>query len=90
MEGDESERAKREGEDPVVLRLKVYRSLGIDVEMSASGTSAGGEGKGIGGFDRAVVRSKGTEGKGQGDVHVVKIEPRFSRFFYANYFWGVM
>ena len=61
-------------EDDVVLKLKVYRSLGIEVEMDEGGV-----------FEKAVVRNSR-----RGDVHVVRIEKRFSRFFYANYFWGVL
>ena len=77
VEGDENERTKREAEDEVVLRLKVYRSLGMDLE-----TEGGNEG---GGVKKVVVRSKE-----KGDVHVVQVDPKFSRFFYANYFWGSM
>lgn len=74
VEGDEANRAKREGEDPVVLKLKVYRSLGIDVEADAAGT-----------YNKAVIRNNA-----KGDVHVVNIDPKFSRYFYANYFWSTM
>ncbi|KAJ4411279.1 putative kinetochore protein spc24 [Gnomoniopsis sp. IMI 355080] len=62
-------------EDEVVLRLKVYRSLGIEVERD------GKEGE----FSRAVVRSDR-----KGDVHVVNLDKKFSRFFYANYFWQTL
>jgi kinetochore protein Spc24 len=55
----------------VLLRLKVYRSLGIEIERD-------GEGE----FSRVVVRNDR-----KGDVHVVNIDRKFSRFFYANYFW---
>ncbi|KAK4126009.1 Spc24-domain-containing protein [Parathielavia appendiculata] len=58
-------------EDEVLLRLKVYRSLGIEIERDAEGE-----------FSRVVVRNDR-----KGDVHVVNIDRRFSRFFYANYFW---
>ena len=56
------------------LKLKVYRSLGIDAEPDAAGN-----------FTKAVIRNRQ-----KGDVHVVNIEPRFSRFFYADYFWRGM
>ncbi|KAH6635448.1 Spc24 subunit of Ndc80-domain-containing protein [Chaetomium sp. MPI-SDFR-AT-0129] len=59
-------------EDEVLLRLKVYRSLGIEIERD----SKDGE------FNRVVVRNDR-----KGDVHVVNIDRKFSRFFYANYFW---
>jgi len=62
-------------EDEVLLRLKVYRSLGIDIERD----SKDGE------FSRAVVRNDR-----KGDVHVVNIDRKFSRFFYANYFWQIV
>lgn len=62
-------------EDEVLLRLKVYRSLGIEVERDAEG----------GEFARAVVRNDR-----KGDVHVVNLDKKFSRFFYANYFWQTL
>lgn len=62
-------------EDEVLLRLKVYRSLGIEVERDAEG----------GDFARAVVRNDR-----KGDVHVVNLDKKFSRFFYANYFWQTL
>jgi kinetochore protein Spc24, fungi type len=77
MRGRAEEVVEREhggpSEDEVLLRLKVYRSLGIDVEAE----------EGTGQFERAVVRNRE-----RGDVRVVNIEPRFSRKFYADYFWG--
>ena len=62
-------------EDEVLLRLKVYRSLGIEIERDAKD----------GEFNRAVVRNDR-----KGDVHVVNIDRKFSRFFYANYFWQIL
>ena len=59
-------------EDEVLLRLKVYRSLGIELERD----DKDGE------WSRAVVRNDR-----RGDVHVVNMDKKFSRFFYANYFW---
>ena len=72
VEGSEASRVKREGDDPVVLKLKVYRSLGIDVEPDAAGQ-----------YNKAVIRNDK-----KGDVHVINIDPKFSRYFYANYFWS--
>ncbi|OAA68985.1 kinetochore protein spc24 [Cordyceps fumosorosea ARSEF 2679] len=66
-------------DDEVLLRLKVYRSLGIDVERDGDGEAGGGE------WTRAVIRNER-----KGDVHVVNIEKKFSRFFYANYFWKTL
>ncbi|GAB1318780.1 putative kinetochore protein spc24 [Madurella fahalii] len=59
-------------EDEVLLRLKVYRSLGMEIERDTKD----------GEFSRVVVRNDR-----KGDVHVVNIDRRFSRFWYANYFW---
>jgi kinetochore protein Spc24 len=78
VEGSATERGRRELEDETVLRLKVYRSLGIDLE-----------GDGNGGFSKAVIRRGGGR-SGRGDVHLVNLQENFTRFFYANYFWGTM
>jgi kinetochore protein Spc24 len=61
-------------DDEITLKLKVYRGLGIDVERDENGE-----------YTKAVIRN----GK-KGDVHVVNVENKFSRFFYANYFWGTL
>lgn len=53
------------------LKLKIYRSLGIDAEPDSSGI-----------YSKAIIRNTV-----KGDVHTVNIGPKFSRFFYANYFW---
>lgn len=74
VEGDESARREREANDATVLRLKIYRSLGIDAEADENGN-----------YNKAVIRDSR-----KGDVHVVNIDPKFSRFFYANYFWQTM
>ncbi|KAI9757231.1 MAG: glutathione S- transferase, nitrogen catabolite repression regulator [Chaenotheca gracillima] len=74
VEGGEAERGKRGLEDATLLRLKLYRSLGIEVEADESGN-----------YNKAVIRNNR-----KGDVHVVNIDPKFSRFFYANYFWQTM
>jgi len=74
LEGDEMARREREADDATILRLKIYRSLGIDVEADEAGN-----------YHKAVIRNSR-----KGDVHVVNIDPKFSRFFYANYFWQTM
>lgn len=56
------------------LKLKIYRTLGIDVEADGAGN-----------YNKAVIRNNQ-----KGDVHVVNIDPKFSRYFYANYFWQTM
>ncbi|KAI9747103.1 MAG: kinetochore-associated Ndc80 complex subunit spc24 [Lichina confinis] len=74
LEGGELERGKRELEDETILKLKVYRSLGIEVESDGAGS-----------YRKAVIRSTH-----KGDVHVVNIDSTFSKHFYANYFWQTM
>lgn len=56
------------------LKLKVYRSLGIDADHDTTGA-----------YNKATIRN--TQ---KGDVHVVNIDPKFSRYFYANYFWQTL
>jgi kinetochore protein Spc24, fungi type len=74
--GDEGGPAGRDArDDEAVLKLKVYRMLGIDVEPDAE----------TGVYSKATVRSRE-----RGDVRVVNVDPKFSRFFYANYFWGAL
>lgn len=79
-------------DDEVLLRLKVYRSLGIELERGGDADgegggdgSGGGSGSGTGEFTKAVVRNDR-----RGDVHVVNLDKKFSRFFYANYFWQTL
>ncbi|KAL3461623.1 putative kinetochore protein spc24 [Aspergillus heterothallicus] len=74
VEGDETTRREREADDAILLRLKIYRALGIDIEADEAGN-----------FTKAVIRNSR-----KGDVHVVKLDPKFSRFFYSNYFWSTM
>ena len=58
------------------LKLKVYRSLGIDVEPDPVS----------GAYTKACVVNRQ-----KGDAHVVSIEPgKFSRFFYAGWFWKIL
>ncbi|KAI9054964.1 hypothetical protein LZ554_002107 [Drepanopeziza brunnea f. sp. 'monogermtubi'] len=58
-------------DDEVSLKLKVYRGLGIELERDAEGE-----------YCKAVIRNMG-----KGDVNIVNVDNKFSRFFYANYFW---
>ncbi|KAL2811062.1 Spc24 subunit of Ndc80-domain-containing protein [Aspergillus granulosus] len=74
IEGDETTRREREADDAILLRLKIYRALGIDIEADEAGN-----------FTKAVIRNSR-----KGDVHVVNLDPKFSRFFYSNYFWSTM
>ena len=57
------------------LKLKLYRTLGIDVEADPT----------TGTYNKAIIRNAT-----KGDVHVVNIDPKFSRHFYTNYFWRTM
>lgn len=75
VEGDEAARRRDAVDDEVLLRLKVYRSLGIDIERDEKD----------GEWSRAVVRNDR-----KGDVHVVNMDRKFSRYFYANYFWSTL
>lgn len=64
-------------DDEVLLRLRVYRSLGIELERDGAGHD--------GEWTRAVIRNDR-----KADVHVVNMDKKFSRFFYANYFWQTL
>ncbi|KAK7432620.1 putative kinetochore protein spc24 [Neonectria magnoliae] len=75
VEGDVASRRRDPVDDEVLLRLKVYRSLGIDLERD------GRDGE----WSKAVVRNDR-----KGDVHVVNMDKKFSRYFYANYFWQTL
>ena len=61
-------------DDEISLKLKLYRGLGIDIERNEDGE-----------YSKAIVRN----GR-KGDVHVVNMDSKFSRFFYANYFWQTL
>lgn len=56
------------------LKLKLYRSLGIDVEADGAGN-----------YSKAIIRNNQ-----KGDVHVINVDPKFSRYFYSNYLWQTM
>lgn len=58
-------------DDEMSLKLKVYRGLGIDIERDEDGE-----------YSKAIIRNSR-----KGDVNIVNIDSKFSRFFYANYFW---
>ncbi|KAI2614148.1 Spc24 subunit of Ndc80-domain-containing protein [Hypoxylon fragiforme] len=75
LEGSPDDKRRDPVDDEVLLRLKVYRSLGIDLERDEKD----------GEFSRAIVRNDR-----KGDVHVINMDKKFSRFFYANYFWQTL
>lgn len=56
------------------LRLWLYRSLGITLEQDEAGN-----------YNKATIANAK-----KGDVHVVNMDPKFSKYFYANYFWEHM
>jgi len=56
------------------LRLWLYRSLGIELGQDEAGN-----------YNKATINNAK-----KGDVHVVNIDPKFSRWFYADYFWQTM
>ncbi|KAG5519894.1 hypothetical protein PMAC_000171 [Pneumocystis sp. 'macacae'] len=68
---DETERMT---DDSTLLRLKIYRMLGIDLVEDDAG-----------GYTKAIIRNKNNS-----DVHAVSIEPRYSHFFYSNYLWDLI
>ena len=74
VEGDEMARRSREADDPTILRLWLYRSLGITLEQDEAGN-----------YNKATIANTK-----KGDVHVVNIDPKFPRWFYADYFWQTM
>ncbi|KIX97236.1 uncharacterized protein Z520_07351 [Fonsecaea multimorphosa CBS 102226] len=74
VEGDEHTRQAREVDDPTILRLWLYRSLGIALEQDEAGN-----------YNKATIANTK-----KGDVHVVNIDPKFSKWFYADYFWQTM
>jgi kinetochore protein Spc24 len=61
-------------DDEISLKLKVYRTLGVDVDRDEKGQ-----------YSKAVIRNGN-----KGDVHVINMDGKFSQFFYANYFWSTM
>lgn len=56
------------------LRLWLYRSLGITLGQDEAGN-----------YNKATIGNTK-----KGDVHVVNIDPKFSSYFYADYFWQTM
>lgn len=91
IDGDPADEARRRDpiSDEVLLRLSVYRSLGIDLERSGGGGGNDDSNKDAaaapGEYTKAVIRSDR-----RGDVHVVNLDSNFSRHFYANYFWETL
>ncbi|EMR10833.1 hypothetical protein PNEG_00979 [Pneumocystis murina B123] len=61
-------------DDSTLLRLKIYRTLGIDLHEDEAGN-----------YVKAIIRNKNNN-----DMHVVNIEPRYSSFFYSNYLWDLI
>ncbi|KAK9493595.1 Spc24 subunit of Ndc80-domain-containing protein [Lipomyces doorenjongii] len=61
-------------QDPTILLLKIYRSLGISLEDD-----------GMGGYAKAIVRSHQNN-----DIHVLSLDKAYSNFFIASYLWDMM
>ncbi|KAJ3035223.1 kinetochore-associated Ndc80 complex subunit spc24 [Rhizophlyctis rosea] len=59
--------------DEQILKLQIYRSLGIEFEKNESGA-----------FCKGIVRS--TKSK---DIHTYDLDPKYSNFFYANVLWDL-
>ncbi|RUP47543.1 Spc24 subunit of Ndc80-domain-containing protein [Jimgerdemannia flammicorona] len=60
--------------DQTVLKLQIYRSLGIELVEDA-----------VGNYTKARIRSFP-----RNDIHTLVIDDKYSRFFYANYLWGML
>ncbi len=56
------------------LKLKIYGSLGIDMEADSTGT-----------YNKVVIRNIR-----KGDMQVVNIDQKMSKFFYSNFIWQSM
>ncbi|KAK9452732.1 Spc24 subunit of Ndc80-domain-containing protein [Dipodascopsis uninucleata] len=61
-------------QNSTILLLKVYRSLGINLESD-----------GMGGYSKAIVRSQANK-----DIHVLPLDKTYSNFFIANYLWDMI
>ncbi|KAI6245023.1 putative kinetochore protein spc24 [Erysiphe necator] len=57
--------------DEITLKLKVYRGLGIELNKVTEG-----------GAFKAIIRNDS-----KGDVIILNLDNKFSRFFYANLIW---
>ncbi|PNS16854.1 hypothetical protein CAC42_4818 [Sphaceloma murrayae] len=63
-----------EVDDETVLKLRIYRGLGVEAEQDDAGD-----------FRKAVVRNRV-----RGDVNVVNVESGVGRGFYVSHIWGCM
>jgi len=61
-------------ENEVLLKLWVYRSLGISVDRDEKGE-----------YTKVTVGDAG-----RGDLRVINLDPKFSSYFYANFFWNLI
>lgn len=64
------------------LKLHIYRSLGISATQDPN----------TGEFNRAVVRRAPSpeDSETKGDVHVINVDGKLSRGFYAGMFWDAL
>jgi len=71
----EAEEAEEEvPPDQTVLKLQICRSLGIELVEDAFGN-----------YTKVRICSSP-----RNDIHTLIIDDKYSRFFYANYLWGMM
>ncbi|KAK6512755.1 kinetochore-associated Ndc80 complex subunit spc24 [Arthrobotrys conoides] len=61
-------------EDETILRLKIYRSFGIELKED-----------GAGGYSSAIINKKD-----QGDVAMIKLDSRLKRSTYTDFFWDAI
>ncbi|KAI1006976.1 hypothetical protein K3495_g1243 [Podosphaera aphanis] len=60
--------------DEITLKLKIYRGLGIDIHRDDESEHY-----------KAVIRNTT-----KGDLHIVNLDNKFSKFFYANFLWQTL
>jgi kinetochore protein Spc24 len=74
MQGVDGGENARRGlvDDEITLKLKIYRGMGIDIEKD----------KESGEYNKAIIHNEK-----KGDVNIVNLDNKFSRYFYANYLW---
>ena len=74
MQGVDGGENARRGlvDDEITLKLKIYRGMGIDIEKDRES----------GEYNKAIIHNEK-----KGDVNIVNLDNKFSRYFYANYLW---
>ncbi|KAL1618769.1 putative kinetochore protein spc24 [Neofusicoccum ribis] len=72
VEGGDVRKVDLMTEDATVLKLGVYRMLGVHPEMD----------KASGNYTKATIRNTK-----KGDAYFVTLDPNLSRYYYADYIW---